>query len=684
MVIAPDDTLFRHAAARRQEQLVRDSREWRMIEEVARASFKGTPTDPPWRWASENVFLDEKMAATPGFYDPDFTPWTKEIQEAALNPDISLVAFMKPSRSGGSEAGLNILRWMPGNWPGNAGVCFPEDKQGRDVTKRRITESLARSAAAQMSDDPHDNGLSNIYLRNMMIKMGPSGSARLFTEWWVRYFMLDEIEEHDDTDSTTTWERALSRQSDVAHSLLYALSKPKKAGGPIHVLYCRGSQKEWMVPCPRCERRFYYDRSQFHASDDCRHTDGNWNLGLVINDTFCLCPHCQGRIDEKEKRSMNDAAVWTPRATEQRMRLTDGKPVPPTPGWESYHITDYASYHPKVRWGELKAMELSAFEINPTRKAQVHFLNNHCGLPEEPELIGVDAASIARLVAGFREERRITLPDGTTQTEFTVHGHPDGYDLAYRLHVFESRLPFQPAQILFFADKQKSHIKFTVWALTVSPAIPGYVAAHLIDLGRVDDETELETRLMPRDYWIAGSETPMRITSGFIDARHRGQEAYKFCLRMHAKHGLQIWPVRGEGMFEPFKRKRTDVSADEVSRDTARGKMLRFVRDQCELGELMVRYFKDHTAQTELEQKIAMKLGWRLFLPRNYPVEYAAELTAEKYDAHNDQFFHNYNRYGPNDYRDCTKYLVLWLLENLPHILTAHGMQHLTAGNEPK
>ena len=336
--IAAGLELFTLQKQREDRTRVLASREFEICAEAAASNLRETPTEPAWEWAAREVWLDAKMTAEEGFYNPAKTPWAKEIQELPLRPDVRVAAFMKSSRSGGTEAGFNILRWMPDHWPGNAGVVFPDEKQGRDVAKRRLVDSITKLAPGQVSDDVNDIGLSNLSLLNMLIKIGPSGAQRMFTEWWVRFFMLDEIEEHDTTDSTTTLDRALSRQTDVVDSLLYLLSKPKRAGGPIHQAYLSGTQKQWKHPCPRCERPFAFARNQFSNESDCRNADGTWDLALVEANTFCLCPHCQGRIYEKEKTSMNDAAIWVPRSMRERLKDTDGKPVPLKPGWESYHI----------------------------------------------------------------------------------------------------------------------------------------------------------------------------------------------------------------------------------------------------------------------------------------------------------------------------------------------------------
>ena len=48
-------------------------------------------------------------------------------------------------------------------------------------------------------------------------------------------------------------------------------------------------------------------------------------------------------------------------------------------------------------------------------------------------------------------------------------------------------------------------------------------------------------------------------------------------------------------------------------------------------------------------------------------------MIAEKYDPAADVWVHNLQKHGPNDYRDTTKYLVLWVLENLNLLLAELG-----------
>ncbi len=655
------DDLLAYGAVKARQRALTASPEWDFIVATVSSCLNERPTEPIWKWADHHVYLDDKMSAEPGPYDSAKTPWTRELQELPLRPDVREAVVKKSSRTGVSEAALNIARWMPGHWPGNVGIIFPEDKQARDVASRRILASVERSAGAQLTEDANDRTLSKIALRNMNIMVGPSGSPRMFTEIWFRFIVLDEYEEHSTVDTTTTYDRALSRQTDVADGLLIAISKPKRAGGPIDLAYIRGTQKKYLVPCPRCERLIEFQRSHF-VYDHCRQSDGSWDLDAVKASTFYRCQLCQGEIQEAEKFAMtnSDLARWTPALPAQRKRPPDGKYVPPQPGVESYQISDYYANHARVGWGNLMALYLEAFEIAPTPLKQTHFINNHEGEADEPKLIAVDPLSIRSLIAGRVESREITAADGSKQTVQETIGIPGGYRLAYLNVAPQARLPFKPALVLIFIDKQKSCLKYLVYAIVPNGD------AYLIDLGKVDDEDHLYSTVLPRRYYTEGDDTPAMISAGLFDSRYRGQEVFRFCLRAHHERRLNIWPVRGEGERE--REGKTAVGTDY------KGKVLRFVEDRCDLGALKVRWFKDAAVKAEFYgNKIQKRVGKRMWLPVDYPDVLAAEWTAERWNEEMQEWEHDERKHGPNDYGDCGKYLCLWELENLEAFLAIHA-----------
>ncbi|WP_009960120.1 terminase gpA endonuclease subunit [Verrucomicrobium spinosum] len=591
------------------------------------------------------------MSATPKQYDVSNTPWTKEWQELPLRSDVRVGAYMKSSRTGVTEGALNILRWMPENWPGNALYSITSDKKAREIVDRRM---LTTMSAGVLSADPKDTGLSRISLDSMDMVFSGSGSADPFQEIWYRLIILDEIENHVKNQETTTYKRARSRQTDVPDGLVLAIAKPELAGGIIDEIFISGTQKKFLIPCPRCERLIEL-RTDHLVVEGC-YEGGEWDLARVVTETYYQCQLCHGRIEEKEKRSMvnSDLARQVPTPPSERRRSPSGKYVPPEPGVESYHISDLYSLHERVSWGELKQMHLLAHVINPTQEAKKYFRINHEGWPWEDEVYSVTAESVKALKAGRVEDVKVSNADGTETIIKTTlaplclltdhNGDPRNpvFYMAYKDGKPQGRLPFKPVWITMTADKQFSYLKYTVFGWLPDGQ------AFWIDRGTVQDEDQLDATLRLRPYFIEGEEEPMFITAGLIDSGHRPHEVYRFCLKMINLHGWMILPARGEGEHEGYK-----------------GKTWRLVKDYVDGTPIMVRYFFDHGIKNEFYLSHVQKRAEpRLWLPHDLPETSIAELTAERYSEEEKKWIHEKSKYGPNDEGDGCKMQYVLFHEN--------------------
>ncbi|MBL9115527.1 MAG: phage terminase large subunit family protein [Verrucomicrobiaceae bacterium] len=657
--------LFTYAAAADERQRLNDSREYRWVRSLARGHFKPTPTEPVWQWADKNVFLSGKMAARAGRYDSRLTPWTREMQDLIRNPDVHECGVMKSSRTGVSEAWFNVMRWMPEHKPGHALYAINEDKLARKINKRRFLPSLKATCPDVFTGDKDDEGLSVLSLKNMDIMFSGSGSASQFMEVFYRLIVLDELENHLQTQETTTEQRAESRQNDVDDGLIAKISKPEEAGGIIDLAYIRGTQKRFWVPCPRCSdgnaaaaykdpaaARFMLLTREGVVANHCRNpNDGTWDLERVIKETYRTCPYCQGRIEEWEKRSMVDAGVQVPTPMKDRRRGPDGKPVPPVPGVESYHISDWYSLHRKLTTGHMMAKYLVAFEIQPTESGKKYFTVNHEGWPWDVTDYKVDETSIDALKGGRVEQQEVTAADGTKQTITVVLGTK--FHLAYdRDGKFQSRLPFRPALLSVHTDKQKHCLKSWVVAWMNNGE------RYVIDVCQWQDEEHMFKTLARRPYWIAKAyrvdadkDEPMYVRCGRIDSGYRPTDVYKACIAANsgAYGGLeygafQVWPVRGEG--------------DE---DKQGGKkLMRFTKDYVGGAEIVVRMFWDHEVKNNFYiSRIQQRAAPRLWFPDNLPRQCYDELTSEKFNPVTKAWEHPEGA-PPNDFGDVGKQTELF------------------------
>lgn len=623
--------------------------EW--LSGLAAQCFRPEPTEPPWKFACREVWLGGKQAAVPKQYDIRETPWTREWQELPMRKDVRVGCALKSSRTGFTEGSLNILRWMPQNWPGNALYAINSDKLAREVADRRIVPTLPK---AFLSKDPDDNTLSRVSMPTMDMLFTGSASSGPFMEMWYRLIILDELENHLQRDNTSTFQRAQSRQADVPDGLILAISKPELKGGIIHVIYVSGSQKKYLVPCPRCERLIEL-RVDHLMADQCLEND-EWDLNRVVTETFYQCQMCQKPIQHHEKRDMvnSDIAKWVPTPAAERERAPDtGKYVPPEPGVESYHISDMYALHERLTWGQMKKMQLLAHVINPSEEAKKYFQINHGGWPWEGTIYSLTDESI--LALKVRTETEVTKnPDGTEKRTiklvapnvliYTMDGkrrQDPRFYLAYRDGQKQAPLPFKPLQLMATVDKQDTFLQYVVFAWMWNSE------AFLIDLGKLQDEDQLDV-IRTRPYLIESRKDPMYIHGGLIDSGHRPHEVYRACLKYHEKHRWQMWPARGEGLKEEYK-----------------GKLFRYRTDYVDGKQIVVRQFYDHGIKNEFYlNHVQQRAEPRLWLPEDLPSHAVSQLLAEKYNETEKVWDHNKTKMGPNDIGDCCKLQYVIKQEN--------------------
>lgn len=557
------------------------------LDELANGCLVETPRQPISEWAEEHVWLAPPMCppGLAGPYDLGKTPYCRRFMDAAQDPTVRKVVCQKSSRTGFTEAFLNIVRWMPSNAPGPVLYAINSQDKARDVARKRIIPSLAGVAAGQLTGRDDDVTLHRIQLENMDIIITGSGSAGPFMEAWYQLIGLDEVEEHDDAHEETTIDRSEGRLVGVENGTLYVWSKPQLAGGPIHREYLRGTQEKWWVPCPRCGERQEMVW-EFVRFDHCRDLVG-WDLDRVREDTWYQCRHCGGKIEESEKRAMVGAGEWVPEPAEKRGG------VRAEPGVVSLQVSDLISFHPEVRWGELAAKFLTAFKINPDQQKQRFWWTNHLGLPWEERSAQMHPSDLEKLKGGAIE----VAEDGTRIVigqEFRWSYNRSGEQVA--------PLPIVPKVMTVCADKQGDRLKYTVFAWSDE------WEAFVVDYGAEAAEWEL-LALLDREYRDPTGAVHVPY-GGLIDARFRPQEVFRACIASAGR----IYPAMG--------------LAENVD---LRGRSLKTRQDQCDGIPVLIYDFHNHTFESEFYlHRIKRRSTPRLWLPTNMGDEFGRELCSAR------------------------------------------------------
>lgn len=621
------------------------------VRDAFRGAFLSSPTEEVWRYSDRKVFFDQKQTAQMDRYDSAETPWNRVFQDVIREVETQIAAYMKSSQSGGSQGAINAVTYKPENMPGNVLYAINSREKGADVANVRIGPQIKRVAGAHVSEDPDDFSTLTIRLKNMVIKISGSGSTSPVRETWYDLIIIDEAEDFPKLKGESSFDKlAFSRFATVPNPTLMIIGKPQQEAeksepdsAMVHYNFLRGTQEEWLMPCPCCGERIMFETRHFDHSRFQR-ADGTWDLKKMGNEIDYICQKCGGTIKEYQKAAMVAEGEWTPAPENERMKLA-GEPVDAEPGVRSFHINDYVSPWPQVTWGKLAVKYVLAHFVNADEAAQDEYRKNHEGLPAKSKEIVLGADVINALRGGIENKYDIEIPqpDGTTLIETRTEIIGQRFSLCYDENGKRvADLPCNPCLISISVDKQDQYYKWTV----VAWAHDGQ--SWLIDIGTSGTDGDLMA-LRNRPYYVEDSEKPRYIWGGPVDRGNLPREVYKLCFAAQAL-GFQLFPALGYGTqndkyTSDWLAKRTDTLKN--------GRKIDYFR------------FHDHSVKIEFYHRIIQqRRSPRFWLPDPVPHDIVSELTAERWDKSKQKFIHDRHKDGPNDYGDSLKmqHCVLWPL----------------------
>lgn len=572
-------------------------------------------------WAKENVYLPPSATETPGFYDPQRTPYAGIVTDWFQNDyENNELWVMKSSRTGFTEAALNCVRWMPSNRPGRVLYAIENDNKAKDVITKRLAPTLLKCAVDQVTGNPDDFKKIRLDLRNMIIEACGTGSPAPFTEKQLLFGILDEIEHHPlnkkESAFGTTDQLMRSRFPTSPGWKMIVISNPTLKDGLMHKGFLAGTREVCLVPCYHCG--FHQELKPEHLRfSHCKGLDNKWNKARVIRETFYQCqnPDCG--------KGMSWARHLQEILQDYRWEATNPNP---DPGRRSCHISDLYSPYDACSWGML-ALKIIASKNDQSKRKILY--NIHWGLPWTPGTQTRDEKDILRLRAGSDHPET-----GETMGEpFLIGRDPS-----------KRTLPFDPALLAIAIDVQHSCTKHAVGAFTPSGEL------SLVDYGDYGEDEDLRTEVLDKDWCIAGrnhKSHTRRIHMGWRDAGDQKLQQIDWCLKYFSQY--KIWPSRGDG--------------------PGRGSPVYLKNEEFKGRRYQIYYYRDEALKDWLYlDKISKLARPRLWLPTDIDehTSFIYELTTERRGLVTTNGYPQWkwkDPTGPNDYGDAMKMLYgIWFI----------------------
>lgn len=227
------------------------------LEAAWRDAWKLPERLTPSKWAESYRVLTAAESAEPGRYSFDRTPYLKGLIDAAVEPGVEEIVFLKCTQVGGSESERNLLGYWIDNDPGPCMVVMPSESAAEELIRDRVRPLLQTPQLARhLSPNREDNTLAAIKLDTMPIFTGWAGSPQSLASKPCRYVLFDEVDKYPTHSGREADPISLAteRTQTFGHrKRIVKISTPTTRLGAIWQAWeACGQKRQYHVPCPHC------------------------------------------------------------------------------------------------------------------------------------------------------------------------------------------------------------------------------------------------------------------------------------------------------------------------------------------------------------------------------------------------------------------------------------------------
>jgi phage terminase large subunit GpA-like protein len=357
---------------------------------------------PEW---SDRFRIVPNYSAEPGPWQTEKTPYLRGIMEAMTDPTINRVVFMKCSRIGATECGLNAIGYFIDHDPSSIFIVQPTVEDAKDFSKEQLTptientDCLRQKIRAASSRDSGNTIQAKLFDGGALYLVG-ANSPRGFRRRTARVIFCEEVDAYPPSAGTEGDQVRLAERRATTYQhrrKIYINSSPTLKGlSRIEAEYEATDQRRYFVECPLCSH------SQVLVWAQLRYKD--------LPAPAYECVGCKQLIAERYKVRLVASGSWRATATA-------------VPGTVGFHIN--ALYSPFITWSELVREWHDA--QNDPGKLQV-FVNTALGETWEDKgsLLGAEG------LAGRREPYDAVVPLQVQGITMGVDVQPDRIEAVTR------------------------------------------------------------------------------------------------------------------------------------------------------------------------------------------------------------------------------------------------------------
>lgn len=316
-------------------------------------------------------------SARPGPYELSEVPYFREILDSITDPTVGRCFLSSSAQVGKTTLLLALLCFLADEMPGPAMMVYPTENAARSEAKGRIKEAFERTPRVMRRISGERWASGNAFdLGSMKVAMAWANAPTTLIRIPCKTVFVDELDNCDSQAGRLGNILTLVEKRSITYgyrSKLYSVTTPGLEDGSSWREYQASDRRVWHMPCSRCGQfqTFIFELIKWPSKatpDELESKKFAWYE----------CAHCQGRIEERERRPMVKRGLWVPKTQSIVGTYPDHKIVGETAASRTRGWHVWAAMGPSLGFSEIAADFLRSHD--DPQKLRVH-KNQIQGLP---------------------------------------------------------------------------------------------------------------------------------------------------------------------------------------------------------------------------------------------------------------------------------------------------------------
>lgn len=308
------------------------------------------------QWADKYRILDSKIAAEPGQWSTERTPYLRAIMDAFCDPEVEEITFIKPTQVGGSECLNNIIGYIICQDPSPVLVVYPTLDLAEYTSKNRLQPMIKSSEALRSKYNGDDSKILELQFDGMYLVLSGANSPASLASRPIRIILFDEVDKYPKYSGKEAAPIPLAKERQktfAANKKTVQASTPTTSAGPIYKAWCEAdTQYKYFVACPHCGQYQSLKFKNVKWSKTAKTPDE------VLTSAYYECEQCRGILNDFHIAQMLKVGEWRTIKSGCRRKI-------------AFHLN--ALYSPWVRIGDV-AYEFVTSKDHPEKL--MNFVNS--------------------------------------------------------------------------------------------------------------------------------------------------------------------------------------------------------------------------------------------------------------------------------------------------------------------